>query len=257
VIEKIFGNYAEYYDLLNSDKDYSWETKYHEQIFASFPIKIRSILELGSGTGSHVVNLYEVGYKVLGVDISEDMVRLGKAKLHNAGIDEVDANIIVGDIRSIDLSKTFDLVLSSFHVMSYMVTNQDLTDAFSTARRHLEIGGYFVFDFWFTPGVKNIKATSRTKTLSNNEISVTRTAEPLHIDELNCVDIQYFFKVTNLKDLKTISFDEIHRMRHLEISEVMDLCADDFELVVVFGENTFDRPTQDNWSALAVLRRIK
>ena len=114
MIEKIFGNYAEYYDLLNSDKDYSWETKYHEQIFASFPIKIRSILELGSGTGSHVVNLYEVGYKVLGVDISEDMVRLGKAKLHNAGIDEVDANIIVGDIRSIDLSKTFDLVLSSF-----------------------------------------------------------------------------------------------------------------------------------------------
>ena len=58
-------------------------------------------------------------------------------------------------------------------------------------------------------------------------------------------------------DLKTISFDEIHRMRHLEISEVMDLCADDFELVVVFGENTFERPTQDNWSALAVLRRIK
>lgn len=256
-MKRIFGNYAAYYDLINSDKDYVAEIEYREEILKLFPKKIKSILELGCGTGSHALNLFKYGYNILGIDISEEMVHLGKAKLDQARINIENVNLIVGDIRTIDLATTFDLVLSTFHVMSYMTTNQDLIDAFSAARRHLEIGGYFVFDFWFTPGVNNIKATSRTKTLFNNEISITRIAEPIKVDDLNCVDIQYLFKVTNLKDLNTISFEELHRMRHLEISEVVDLCGDAFELVAVFGENTFHPPTQDNWSALAAVRRIK
>lgn len=253
----IFGTYAEYYDLLNSDKDYASETKYYERIFSTFPNSIKSILEFGSGTGSHAIHLSKSGYKVTGVDLSNSMVRLANSKLQQAGINKADATIIVDDIRTMNLTKTFDVVLSSFHVMSYLITNQDLIKAFSTAQRHLEVGGYFVFDFWYSPGVKNIGASARTKTCSNGRISITRTTEPVVIDKLNCVEVKYTFEVTELHDATVISFEEIHRMRHLDISEISELSGDVFEIVKIFGDNTLEVPTQDTWSALVVLKRIK
>lgn len=253
----IFGTYADYYDLLNSDKDYASETKYYERIFSTFPNSIKSILEFGSGTGSHAIHLSKSGYKVTGVDLSNSMVRLANSKLQQAGVNKADATIIVDDIRTMNLTKTFDVVLSSFHVMSYLITNQDLIKAFSTAQRHLEVGGYFVFDFWYSPGVKNIGASSRTKTCSNGRISITRTTEPVVIDKLNSVEVKYTFEVTDLHDATVISFEEIHKMRHLDISEISELSGDVFEIVNMFGDNTLEVPTQDTWSALVVLKRIK
>jgi len=257
VTTDIFGTYADYYDLLNSDKDYASETKYYERIFSTFPNSIKSILEFGSGTGSHAIHLSKSGYKVTGVDLSNSMVRLANSKLQQAGVNKADATIIVDDIRTMNLTKTFDVVLSSFHVMSYLITNQDLIKAFSTAQRHLEVGGYFVFDFWYSPGVKNIGASSRTKTCSNGRISITRTTEPVVIDKLNSVEVKYTFEVTDLHDATVISFEEIHKMRHLDISEISELSGDVFEIVNMFGDNTLEVPTQDTWSALVVLKRIK
>lgn len=254
---EMFGTYADYYDLLYSDKDYASESKYHERIFNTFPNKIESILEFGSGTGSHAINLSKSGYKVTGVDISESMVCLANLKLHQAGVNEADATIIVDDIRTMNLAKTFDVVLSPFHVMSYLITNQDLIRAFSTAQRHLEVGGYFVFDFWYSPGVKNIGVSSRIKTCSNERILITRITEPVVIDKLNCVEVKYTFEVTNLDNSTMTSFEELHRMRHLDISEISELSGDVFEIAAVFGENTLELPNQDTWSALVVLKRIK
>jgi len=69
--------YADSYDLLYTDKDYKDECDMIEEVFTKYadgPIK--SILDLGCGTGNHSIPLAQRGYEVTGVDISSDMLRI-------------------------------------------------------------------------------------------------------------------------------------------------------------------------------------
>jgi predicted TPR repeat methyltransferase len=50
----VFGNYARFYDNLYSDKDYAAECRYLEKLFRRHSGRgVRSILDLGCGTGNH------------------------------------------------------------------------------------------------------------------------------------------------------------------------------------------------------------
>src|SRR5207248_11417549 len=72
MIEGVFGpQYAEAYDTLYRDKDYSAECDAIEHVFRLYGIgPVRRVLDLGCGTGGHAVPLAERGYEVVGVDRS-------------------------------------------------------------------------------------------------------------------------------------------------------------------------------------------
>ena len=141
----VFGDYANYYDTLYREKDYEKDCDFLEQILEELSSEpISRILDLGCGTGGHALPLARRGYDVTGVDRSEQMLAIARAKA-------VQANLSVefrqGDIRNLELGQTFDAVISMFAVMSYQTTNDDIMSAFHTAKRHLEPGGLFVFDY--------------------------------------------------------------------------------------------------------------
>jgi len=136
---------------LYKDKDYEAECDFLEQIFsrcAKYPI--RTILDLGCGTGGHALPLARRGYEVTGVDLSEHMLERARQKAAEAGLA---ISFHQGDIRILDLGCTFDVVVAMFAVISYQTSNEDLAAAFRSARRHLKPGGLFVFDCWFGPAV--------------------------------------------------------------------------------------------------------
>jgi 2-polyprenyl-3-methyl-5-hydroxy-6-metoxy-1,4-benzoquinol methylase len=66
------------------------------------------ILDLGCGTGRHAIELTKRGYKVVGVDLSSEMLAVAKRKASEAGV-KVDFRI--GDARDLDFKKKFDLVI--------------------------------------------------------------------------------------------------------------------------------------------------
>ena len=71
----VFGSYAQFYDILYQDKDYEAECDFLEQIFDRYaPGPVRTILDLGCGTGGHTLPLARRGYEVVGVDRSEKML---------------------------------------------------------------------------------------------------------------------------------------------------------------------------------------
>jgi SAM-dependent methyltransferase len=214
----VFNEYARYYDLLYRDKDYRAEADYVHRLIQSNLPGARSLLNLGCGTGRHDRCLAELGYAVTGVDMSEEM--LSAAKGAAAGNDRL--RYLPGDVRTVRLSETFDVVISLFHVMSYQVTNTDLKHAFVTARTHLKPGGLFLFDCWYGPGVLSDRPTVRTKELEDKDISVIRHAEPvLHPNE-NVVDVNYRVEITNKQSGKTSDIRETHRMRYLFLPEIME-----------------------------------
>ncbi|MBI2966754.1 MAG: hypothetical protein HYY40_02940 [Bacteroidetes bacterium] len=65
-----FSNYALYYDLLYSDKDYNAESIYIDGLLKKYAPAAKNLLSLGCGTGKHEVILARNGFSVTGIDRS-------------------------------------------------------------------------------------------------------------------------------------------------------------------------------------------
>lgn len=229
----VFGDYSRYYDLLYRDKDYIGEAQFIHQLIQNYAPKTQSILELGCGTGNHAMLLAKEGYNVHGIDLSEEMLQQARDRLSNLPPDLAShLTFSQGDIRNVRLKQKFDVILSLFHVISYQITNEDLQAAFATVKEHLKPNGIFIFDCWYGPAVLSQSPTVRVKRLENEEILITRIAEPEIYPNDNLVDVNY---QVFIKDKKSGSVDELqetHRMRYL-FQQELNLFMNSFELKIV------------------------
>ncbi len=256
-MSQLFDTYARYYDLLYRDKDYAVESDYVVNHIRIKEQDTKRILELGCGTGAHAEHLARMGFTVHGVDLSEAM--LARAEERKAALPpEVAARLSfsLGDVRTVRLGKTYDAVVSLFHVMSYQATNADLEAAFATAFVHLKPGGLFLFDFWYGPSVLTQKAEVRVKRLEDHDIKVIRIAEPvMHINE-NVVDVNYTVFIEVKETGKVEQVRETHRMRYLFLPELENvLRGGGFQLVVPLAWMTDLPPSSDHWAGFVVASR--
>jgi SAM-dependent methyltransferase len=255
----VFGPYSRYYDLLYRDKDYAGEAEYVHGLLQKHHPVAKSILDLGCGTGRHDLLLAQKGYNVNGVDLSGEMLAVaerqieeGVIKAHKSG-SVLPLSFSQGDLRSIRLNRTFDAVISLFHVMSYQATNDDLLAAFVTARNHLAPGGVFIFDCWYGPAVLTDRPAVRIRSLEDNEIAVTRFAEPVIHPNENLVDVNYLVFVRDKASGEVEELKETHRMRYLFLPEIKLLLRDAGLSIVEAREWVTERqPGFDTWGVYVV-----
>ena len=245
----VFGNYSQYYDLLYRDKDYIGEAQFIHQLIQNHAPNPQSILELGCGTGNHAMLLAKEGYSIHGIDLSEEMLQQARDRLSNLPPDLAShLTFSSGDIRQVRLNQKFDVILSLFHVISYQTTNEDLQSAIATVKEHLKPGGIFIFDCWYGPAVLSESPAVRVKRLENEEIQITRIAEPLIYPNDNLVDVNY---QVFIRDKNSGAFDEIqetHRMRYLFQPEINLLLNNLGFTVVNFKEwITGNTPSFKTW----------
>jgi SAM-dependent methyltransferase len=245
----IFDFYSKYYDLLYSDKDYISETNYIVNLMARFELKGDDILEFGSGTGIHACLLAGKGYKVTGIERSEQMVNMARLV---PGF-----TCQQGDICTVKLGRTFDAVLSLFHVVSYQTTNSAVQDVFARAADHLKPGGLFLFDVWYSPAVYAKRPEVRIKRISNETVEITRIAEPVMKSEQNRVDVNYTIFVRNIEKDEFEILKETHPIRHFSIFE-LDLFAQLYGFERLGAEEflTGNSPSEDTWGVCFILKKI-
>ena len=253
---KVFGNYARYYNLLYRDKDYAGEAQFIHQLIQTHAPNTRSILELGCGTGTHAQLLAKEGYNVHGVDLSAEMLQQASDRVSQLP-QELASRLAFyqGDIREIRINQQFDAIISLFHVFSYQTTNEDLRAAFATVKAHLKPNGVFIFDYWYGPAVISDCPSTRVKRLEDEEISITRIAEPVMHPNRNLVDVNYqvFIKEKNTGSVEELQ--ETHQMRYLFQPEV-DLLFADSRLKLLESREwmTKREPGFDTWGVYCVGR---
>lgn len=211
-------DYASAYDSLYRDKDYEKECDFIESVFRKFTSEVKTILDLGCGTGGHSLILSRRGYKVTGIDRSEDMLEIAKKK---AADKNLEVEFIKGDITNIDLQKKFDAVTAMFAVMGYQTTNSSLSRACQVARKHLNTNGIFIFDCWYGPAVITEKPGIRIKEVKKYEKDrIIRFTEPALNILKHTVEIK--FKVLRIKKGHLINeTNESHFMRFLFPQEII------------------------------------
>ncbi len=254
----VFGNYSRYYDLLYRDKNYAAEAEFIHRLIQTHAPQAKSVLDLGCGTGVHASLLAEYGYTLCGVDRSESMLQ--QAEERRMGLDKAlssQLQFLPGDVRTVRIPQTFDVVVSLFHVVSYQITNQDLWAAFETAKVHLKPGGLFIFDCWYGPAVLSDRPTVRVKRLHDESITVTRIAEPTIYANDNRVDVGYQILIQDIKTQKLETLKELHPMRYLFTPEV-DLLFQQMNFQrLAYGDWMSDRPAGwDTWSVYFIGQRL-
>lgn len=243
-----FDLYSAYYDLLYQDKDYGAEVGYVASLVKAHHPAAKSLLDVGCGTGKHAALLKGHGLDVSGVDLSDTM-------LETARQNHPDILFHAGDARHVRLGRKFDVVTSLFHVASYQTANRDFASYLATAKAHLNPGGIFIFDFWYGPGVLTDPPRVRIKRMQNDQIKVTRIAEPTLNSLANIVDVRFQVLIENRLNGESREVVETHPMRYFfapEIAYFLKQGGLDLEQTVGWMSQT--APAQDSWYACVVAR---
>jgi SAM-dependent methyltransferase len=110
-----------------------------DQIFFPFLRPEPYILDLCCGDGRVMLYLRARGYRVCGLDGSEEMLRYARERLP-------DAPIHLADARDFSLPEPVDAVLSTFDSLNHVMSGEELRQVFDCVFASLRPGGRFVFD---------------------------------------------------------------------------------------------------------------
>ena len=253
-----FGSvYADSYDTLYQDKDYSAECDLIEKQFHDYcPGGVRTVLDLGCGTGNHAVPLVERGYTVTGIDRSAEMLARAEKKaatLANSG----NLTLQCGDIRDLHLDKKFDAVLIMFAVLGYQLSNEDVIATLMTARRHLSPGGLLVFDVWYGPAVLSDRPSQRVKVVNTDSGQVLRTSSGVLDTRRHLCHVNYLLWVLEGERLVR-SVEETHTMRYffpLELEFLLQSTGFTQTRLGAFPEFQ-NEPDETTWNVLQVATAV-
>jgi SAM-dependent methyltransferase len=248
-----FGNlYSQYYDLLYSDKDYEGEVEYVDGLIKTHNTGAKTLLDIGCGTGRHAELFCNKGYIVHGIDISEDMLKVAETRRKGK---EERLSFSHSKIQDLNLDKRFDVIVSLFHVMSYQNSSGDLKKAFEVAKNHLNEGGIFIFDFWYGPAVLTDLPATRIKRFENENIKVTRIAEPVLHAQKNIVDVNYDVFIEDKRTKEITEMKELHRMRYLFDPELEMICENvGFAIMNKYTWMSDKAPDFNSWNVVWVVK---
>jgi SAM-dependent methyltransferase len=112
------------------------------------------LLELGCGTGRLLIPLAEAGYRVTGVDLSPEMLRIARAKAAAAGVaDRV--TLIEGDYADAPLDESYCLAFVVMNSFLHLDTQERQLRALRHWHAHLTPGGLLLIDV-FHPDVSQL-----------------------------------------------------------------------------------------------------
>lgn len=141
--ESQFDEIAFLYDELMSGVPYRGWVSYLHRILQQFRCRPTTVLDLCCGTGSVSLILAREGYRVTGVDISPEMIERAQRKVQATGL-SVDYH--VQDASQLRLGRRFDLVISLFDSLNYILDSAALQQVFHRVSEILEPGALFIFD---------------------------------------------------------------------------------------------------------------
>ncbi|WP_104989840.1 class I SAM-dependent methyltransferase [Deinococcus sp. NW-56] len=145
-----FTALAAVYDAIMADVEYDHWADFVLTYARDGGLGGNAALDLACGTGGFTRELYRAGWTVTGLDGSAEMLAVARGRLPG------EVELTVGDLRTFDLGRTFDLVSCVFDSLNNLLTPEDLGAALGRARAHLRPGGLLACDLNTRLGVREL-----------------------------------------------------------------------------------------------------
>ena len=140
-VEEMFDNIAPSYDKLNHrlswNIDKGWRRKAIRQLA---PFKPQTLLDIATGTGDFAILAAEMLHpqKLVGADISEGMMEIGRKKVREKGLQDIISFDKEDCLHLSYQDETFDAVTAAFGIRNFA----DLDSGLSEMQRVLRKGGH-------------------------------------------------------------------------------------------------------------------
>lgn len=138
-----YGSFASYYDLLTADISYHDRCEYFDMLIRRHGGKKGILLDLACGTGSLSEEFARLGYDVIGVDSSEEMLQAAFEKKLESGLN---IQYLCQDMTELDMFGTIDVTVCALDGLNHLSDTEKLRTAIEKVALFCERGGLFIFD---------------------------------------------------------------------------------------------------------------
>ncbi|HOJ20926.1 MAG TPA: class I SAM-dependent methyltransferase [Armatimonadota bacterium] len=230
-----FTEVAAAYDALMSGVPYKRWVDYIEKLLRRLRASPRTVLDIACGTGNVTFALADRGYQVAGVDISEPMLSVAREKARQQGRD---IPFMHGDMRTLSLPDRYDLAVCLYDSINYLLTLEDVTQAFASVHRVLHPGGLYIFD---VNTIYALRADLFTQRNLDPGARVRYDWRSKYNHETRICEVVMDFWVR--ENGETRHFTEVHYERGYFLRELVDaLTQVGFRTLAVYEAYTFHEP---------------
>ncbi|MCC5816745.1 MAG: methyltransferase domain-containing protein [Leptospira sp.] len=243
---KLYTELAEYYfEIEKPGRKVDEEINFIGEVFKRH--KIYTAMDVGCGSGEHVKDLQAMGYKILGIDSSSQMIETAKKRFPHCKFE-------VGFMEEYKLKQAVDSVVCLFGTFNYLTSNEAIKDFFQVTYKNLKPAGILILDVWNSEPIKKIKrkplglvANIRVGDMSirrNRGFRLTRA------DDLTMVEVNYVYNLDqrNIKDK--------HIMRVFQNTEIERWIRENkFEVLNQFGGYSGEKFRRFGGRILYVLKK--
>jgi SAM-dependent methyltransferase len=177
-----YRQFSSIYDRLMADMPYDDWVRFAERTWAAFGIRPATVVDLGCGTGSVSIPLSALGYRVVGIDLSDDMLAIARYKDEQSRSRTLAAGSSLPiewhqqDMREWEAAEPVDAVVSFCDCLNYLTEEQDVVRTFRATYANLAPGGVFAFDV-HTPGQLDAYAATQPFTLDEDDVAYIWTCD--------------------------------------------------------------------------------
>ncbi len=138
-----YHSFSYFYDKLTSNISYKERAEYFDMLIKKHNGKKNLLLDLACGTGSLSEEMSRMGYDVIGVDASEEMLNEALDKKFDSGLN---IQYLCQDMTRLDMFGTIDVTICALDSINHLNSFEDIRTTFAKVSLFCEPGGLFIFD---------------------------------------------------------------------------------------------------------------
>jgi len=207
------------------------------------------VLDLGCGTGILTQMLYDLGYDMIGIDNSTEMLTKAFERKEET---QSDIMYLCQDMRELDLYSTIGTVVSVCDSVNYITEPDELLDVFSSVENYLYPGGLFLFDFNTLHKYRDVIGDS---TIAEDRDDCAFIWDNYFDEEssINEYDLTIFTREDGDRFVRT---QETHFQRGYTLSEIQDLLKQaGLSVIKTIDSDSEDAPSEESERIFVVAKK--
>lgn len=245
-----YGKFAYLYDELMNDVPYEKWVEIVKSRAKKYEVQGKNLLDIGCGTGELSVRLFEEGFHVSGIDLSEDMLTVAQQKASERGFH---LPLYQQNMAELEGLGSFDIIGIFCDSLNYLQSEDEVKQTFSRVFQHLSTNGLFIFD---VHSIYKLQEVFVNQTFAVNEEEISYIWQCFEGEYPYSVEHDLSFFVLDENTNKYDRHDELHVQRTFPIETYeMWLTNAGFEVLEKIADFEAHPPEPDSERIFFICRK--
>lgn len=245
-----YHHFAQFYDTLTGNISYKKRAEYFDALINHFDGRQGILLDLGCGTGSLSEEMARLGYDVIGVDTSYEMLNAALDKKFESGLP---IQYLKQDMTELDMFGTIDVTLCALDSLNHLPNFEAVEKTFARVSLFSEPNSLFLFDV-NTPYKHQHVLADNTYVYDTDAVYCVWQNHFYEKDYKVLIDLDFFEQEEGVYRRYEESFFEIAYPTE-KLDEALDNAG--FKVLAHYDYDTLNAPEETSEKIIFVARKVR